>query len=39
MDKNKNGYEINIPAYKRLYNDVERRRNKNQKILMIIILK
>ncbi len=30
MDKNKN--DINIPAYQRLYNDVERRRNKNQKI-------
>ena len=29
----KNGYEINIPAHKRLYNDVERRRNKNQKII------
>ena len=32
IDKMKNGYEINIPAHKRLYNDVERRRNKNQKI-------
>ena len=31
-DKIKSGYEINIPAYKRLYNDVERRRNKNQNI-------
>ena len=33
VDKMKNGYEINIPAHKRLYNDVERRRNKNQKII------
>ena len=33
MDVLKNGYEINIPAYKRLYNDVKRRRNKNKKII------
>ena len=30
LKSNKN--DINIPAYQRLYNDVERRRNKNQKI-------
>ena len=33
MEILKNGYEINIPAYKRLYNDVKRRRNQNKKII------